>query len=409
MITKEALSLFRNENAFLQNIDTQYSDEFAKSGAKIGNNLNIRLPVDYTVRHGPTAVPQNTIENLTSLKLSNQDGVDFSFSSADYALSLDEFSKRYIRPAVNVLAGDVAAGIMQMIEGGTGQGGANHFVHNVDSNGNTITPTVGTILQAGAILDNNSAPRGRGKRIAMLNPITQSRVVTGMAGYFNPQQTVAEQTRSGLMGSNILGADFYYDQTMINHQTGTFSATANTVSGAGQTGSVLTVAATTGSLNQGDIITIAGVNSVNRVTKVSTGTPKQFVVLQAAPAGSTSIQIFPALVPYTITNGVAGQTQYQTVDNSPANGALIQLVNNPNELFRKNMLFVPEAFTLATADLPVWGNGVIDCARESYDGISMRMVQYYTGNSDQVVTRLDVLWGSAVLRPEWVVAIGDSI
>lgn len=409
MITKEALTLFRNENAFLQNIDTQYSDQFARDGAKIGNTINIRLPVDYTVRHGPTAVPQNTIENKTALTMNNQDGVDFSFSSADFALSIDEFSTRYLKPAINVLAGDVASGIMQMVEGGTGQGGANHFVHNVDANGNTITPTVGTILQAGAILDNNSAPRGRGKRIAVLNPITQSRVVTGMAGYFNPQSTIAEQTRSGLMGSNILGADFWFDQTMINHQTGTFAATGNTVNGAGQTGSVLTVAATTGTLLQGDIITIAGVNSVNRVTKVSTGTPKQFVVLASAPAGSTSIQIYPALVPYTVVGGVSSQTQYQTVDASPANGAVIAMVNVPNELYRKNILFNPEAFTMATADLPVYGKGVVDSAREEFEGISMRMLQYYTGNSDQLVTRLDVLWGCALLRPEWVVAIGDSI
>jgi hypothetical protein len=62
-ITRKALALFRNSNAFLQLIDRQYSSEFARSGAKIGSTVKIRLPNDYVVRTGPTAVPQNTVEN----------------------------------------------------------------------------------------------------------------------------------------------------------------------------------------------------------------------------------------------------------------------------------------------------------------------------------------------------------
>ena len=34
MITREALRLFKNSNLFLRNIDTQYDDSFAKTGAR---------------------------------------------------------------------------------------------------------------------------------------------------------------------------------------------------------------------------------------------------------------------------------------------------------------------------------------------------------------------------------------
>ena len=46
MITREALRIFKNTNLFLNNIDTQYDDSFAKTGAKIGSTLRVRLPND---------------------------------------------------------------------------------------------------------------------------------------------------------------------------------------------------------------------------------------------------------------------------------------------------------------------------------------------------------------------------
>jgi hypothetical protein len=410
MITKETLRLFRNENAFLQSINTQYDDQFAKSGAKIGSALKIRLPVDYVVRHGPTAVPQNTTETFTSLTVSNQDGVDFSFSSTDMALSIDEFSTRYIKPAVNVLAGDVAYNIMSMVEGGTGQGAAANFVHAVDGSNNTITPTVATVLQAGAILSTNSAPSGRGKRMCILDPITQGRIVSGMAGFFNPQPTISDQTRSGFMGDNILGFDFSWDQTVLKHTTAAYG-TPPTVNGANQTGAVLTVSATTAPINAGDIFTIAGVFKVNRVTKQSIGVLAQFVATAAVATGSTTIPIYPAITPGLGAPDAGGNitTQYQTVLASPANGAAITFVNNASEVYRKNLCFVPEAFTMATADLPLPTGGVVEAARESFDGISMRMITYYNGATDVWSTRLDLLYGYSLLRPDWVVALADAI
>ena len=50
MITREAVRLWKNTNSFIQHIDTQYDDQFAVTGAKIGTSLRIRLPNDYTVR-----------------------------------------------------------------------------------------------------------------------------------------------------------------------------------------------------------------------------------------------------------------------------------------------------------------------------------------------------------------------
>jgi hypothetical protein len=403
MITKETLRLFRNSNSFLKTINTEYSDQFAREGAKIGASLNIRKPVDYTVRSGPTASYQNTTETYTTLVISTQLGVDMSFSSADMALSIDKFSQRYIKPAVNNLAGSVAAAVMSMVDGGTGQGPVANFVHNVDGSNNTITPSASTWLQAGAILDANSAPRGDGQRIAMIDNLSNARTVSGLSGFYNPQVRISEQSTSGMMNKEFLGLDWYTDQTIIKHTTGTFSAGA--LSAAGYVGSTLPVGAITGTLNRGDIISIAGVNQVNRVTKVSTGTPMLFTVTANVASGATSIPIYPALIP----SNAGAQVQYQTVDVSPASGAAVTLANKASEVYRKNLVYVPEAFTLATVDLPFISKGVVDCARENFDGISMRMITTYDPINDILGTRLDILFGYALLRPEWVVAVADAV
>jgi hypothetical protein len=43
-ITREAIRFWKNSNAFMQNIDSQYDATFALDGAKIGTALRIRLP-----------------------------------------------------------------------------------------------------------------------------------------------------------------------------------------------------------------------------------------------------------------------------------------------------------------------------------------------------------------------------
>jgi P22 coat protein - gene protein 5 len=195
---------------------------------------------------------------------------------------------------------------------------------------------------------------------------------------------------------------WFMDQTVIKHTTGAYAAM--TVNGANQTGLALIVNALTGPLNVGDIITIAGVNAVNRITKQDTGQVNQFVITAPAAVGAVSLSIYPAIVP-----PVGGSTvQYQTVTASPANNATISVVTPASQVYRKNIVFAPEAVTMATADLEL-PRGVQEAARETFDGLSIRMVSQYNIMTDQFVTRLDVLYGYLWVRPEWAVAVGDAI
>jgi hypothetical protein len=398
MITREAIELFVNTNAFIKNLDRQYDSEFGKNGEKIGSQLRIRLPNDYTVRHGPAVSIQDTAEQQIVLTMATQDGVDVSFSTADLYLSLDDFSERILLPMMNNLAGDVASTIMS----------ANALAlcnmnANLDANGNLLTPNDGTYLNAQATLALNSTPPGVMQKI-INDPRTEARVVTSLAGLLNPATAISDQYYDGVM-YRALGAMWYHDQTVIKPTTGT--ATTAAVSGANQTGASLTISAITGTMAVGDIFTIAGVNAVNFVTKQTTGELRQFVVTVAVANGGTTLNLFPAVVPSA--TGVAGgpQVQYQTVDSSPIDTAVITPYLPASTTYRNNFRYSPQAITMATGDLPLPANKVT--ARHKYDNVSMRAVTDYMIGTDQEITRIDVLFGSLTIRPQWGVRIPDII
>jgi len=398
MITREAVRLWKNTNAFLQNVDMQYDDSFAVSGAKIGSSLRIRLPNDFTVTTGPALAVQDTSEQSTTLVLATQKHVDVGYSTADRTLSLDDYSRRILAPMVNNLAGAVAVDIMSGSEGGIC-----NFVANQDSGSNILSPIASTYLNAGASLDLNSAPVAN--RRIMNSPRTEARVIASLSGLLNPASEISKQYMTGRM-YDALGFLWMKDQTAITHTNGALAQGSATVSGANQTGLTLTVAALAAGLNVGDIITISGVNAVNRVTKQDTGELRQFCVTANVAATATSIPIYPAIVP-----PIGGQpAQYQTVTASPANGANVNPVSGlaASTQYRKNFAYAPEAVTLATADLEM-PKAVHEAAREQFDGVSMRMVTDYFIGTDQLITRLDVLYGYLWIRPEWACVVADQL
>ncbi len=393
MITRSAVALFKNTNYYMQSLNTQYDNMFGIDGAKIGDTARIRLPNDYVVTDGPALSAQDTVEQKTTLTLAYQRHVDLSFSSKEKTLNIQDYEDIFLAPAMNNLAGNVAAEVMSGAEAGVC-----NFVSNTSGTGAIIAPTSEQVLAARASLGFNSAPT-MNRKIA-LDMLTMSRLTNSLSGLFNPATAISKQYTNGLVG-NALGFDWMEDQTVIVHTTGTF--TAGTVSGAGQSGTTLTTNAITGTLKKGDIITLDSVYAVNRVTKATTGQLRQFVVTANVASGATSIPIYPAIIASSGGNAV----QYQTVVNAPANSAAISLVNTASEQYRRSIAFCGEAITMATADLVAPPNREV--SRKNKDGIAIRILTDYVVGTDQLVTRADVLFGYTYLRPEWLVVVADKL
>jgi P22 coat protein - gene protein 5 len=408
MITRYSIKMFLNTNYFIQNISRQFEDQFGIEGARIGAQLRIRYANQYTVTDGPGVAVQDTTEQQFLLTVATQRHVDVAFTSAETTLDIDDYMERIVLPRVNALAANVAVQIMANTVNAV-----KNISANVDSNNNILAINDSPFAIARAILEENSAPNfgEMGIRKAVLAPRSDARVQQALRGLFNPVESISRQYNTGMM-YEALGLRFFEDQSVVSHTTG--SATTATVNGANQTGQSITINALSGTLNAGDVISFAGVNAVNRVNFQSLGIPQQFVVTAAASNGATSIQIYPPIVPPSSQTAYAGlpytPQQYMTVTASPANAAVITPFANASITYRQNLAYAPDAITMVVAPLwiPPSEKGVIAAARHTFDDLSMRSLVVYEPSTDQPIDRLDILFGSGVPRPEWIVTVADS-
>jgi hypothetical protein len=316
--------------------------------------------------------------------------------------------ERIVLPRVNALAGNVA--LQVMVNTATA---VRNITANVDANNNILPVTDGPFALARALLEENSAPNfgEQGMRKVVMAPRSDTRVQQALRGLLNPVKSISDQYNSGMM-YEALQFRWFEDQSVVSHTTG--SLTTATVNGANQTGQTLTVTALGGTVNAGDVFTLAGVNAVNRVNYGSLGTLAQFVATQNAAAGATSISFYPPIVPPASSVPYAGlpytPQQYMTVTASPANNAVLTPFANASVTYRENLAYAPDAITLVVAPLWIPPNekGVIAAARHEYDRLSMRSLVCYEPSTDQPIDRLDMLFGSGVPRPEWLCQVADS-
>ena len=383
-VTREALRVLHQKLNFVGNVNRQYDDSFAKSGAKIGDSLKIRLPNQYTVRTGAVLDVQDTSETSTTLQIATQKGVDLNFSSNELTLSMDDFSKRVLEPAMAVLAAAIESDALAM---------RNDVYNMVDNTSAAIT--FAKAAEARKKLQDCLAPEDN-KRHALLNTLDNARFVDTLKGLFNPSGNISSQYRDGSMG-RALGFDFY-ENTHLSAQSVGARASYQTNAVTAQTGSSLIVDTGTGAISKGEVFTIAGVNRVHPETKVDTGVLQQFVVTADYAGGSGTISISPAIV-------ASGATQ--NVTNGAANDKVLTFIGTASTNYGQSLFFHEDAFTFATADL-VMPKGVDFAAREVYDGISMRVVRQYDINNDKFPCRLDVLYGYKTLRPELACRLANS-
>lgn len=381
IITREALRILHANLNFIGNINKQYDNQFANSGAspsgKIGPSLTIRMPNQYTVRTGSVLQVQDTTETSQVLTVSTQKGVDTVFSSQDLTLTIDEFSKRYLQPAMAVLATNIEADALSMIKD----------VYNaVDDNANALTYK--DVANARKMLNLYLAPPI--DRCATMIPDHVVSFNDAVKGLFNPQESVSRPYLTGKIG-RVNGIDTYENTVLNKFQSGT--AAASTGYTATLTAGSATVAITgnTTTFLKGDIISFAGVDAVDPETKADRGFVQQFVVTADSDASPTSIKVSPTPV-------LTGATQ--NVSSLGSSPAVTKYGGAASALYAQSLFFHPEAFTFVTADLVdvskfgAWG------ARQVMDGISMRIARMYDITNDVIPCRIDVLYGYKTLRPQ---------
>lgn len=378
-VTRESLRVLHQKLNFVGNITRDYDDSYAKSGAKIGDSLKIRLPNQYTVRTGAVLAAQDTTESSVTLQVATQKGVDLNFTSTDLTLSLDDFSKRIIDPAMAVLAANIEADALSMSKD----------VYQSVWNGG-LAATYNKALDCRVKLQNALAPPS--DRTMLLDPSAMADVIKDTKTLFQDDASIAKQYREGMVG-RAAGFTWGENTLMPSHLRGAADGayTVNTSTGiVSGTATITTTAAVgTGAANVGDVFTVAGVNEVHPETKVDTGRLQQFVVTAPfAGGGGGAISVSPTPI-------TSGARQNIVINGAGASKAVV-FFGAASTAVQTGLAFQKGAFAFATADL-VMPEGVDWAAREVYDGLSMRIVRAYDINNDKFPCRLDILYGYKTL------------
>jgi hypothetical protein len=382
IITREALRYLHASLNFIGNVNKQYDNQFANSGAspsgKIGPTLTIRMPNQFTTRSGWTRSNQDIVETTQALTVSTVKGIDFTFSQADLTLTIDEFGARYLKPAMATLASNIEADALSMIKD----------VYNaVDDNAAAFS--FKDFANGRKMLNQYLAPDD-GERVAVLNSGHVVSYADAIKGIYNPQETVSKSYLTGKLGkvSNINT----YENTLLNpFQSGTAASTTGYTATLTSGSATAVMAAGSTTFKKGDIVTFSTSNAVDPETKADRGFLQQFVFTAdyAGGAGNASIS------PTPVTSGAA-----QNVTAVGAGLTVVKIGGGASALYTQSVLFHPDAFTFVTADLIDPSKYGTFGSRQVMDGISMSFAQQYSISDATLPARIDVLYGYKTLRPQ---------
>ncbi|MEI1697673.1 P22 phage major capsid protein family protein [Acinetobacter baumannii] len=157
----------------------------------------------------------------------------------------------------------------------------------------------------------------------------------------------------------------------------------------------ITVAVTGGALKEGDAFTITGVESVHQITKQATGQLKTFRVVKVN--SPTSVVISPPII--SAQGGSEAEKQYQNVSATPANGAVITMLNTATAY--ANPFWHRDAIELIPARYAVPTNAGAAVMRATTDqGIELVFQKQYDINTMKTKYRLDTMFGVVMVNPE---------
>jgi len=401
IIAKEALVQLENNLGMANNVHREYKKEFVK----VGDTVSIRKPVKFYAADGKTRVNQDVEEANTSITVDKQKHVSWKFSSKDLTLTVEDYSERYIKPAMIALANTID------------RSGHNQYTNVWNLVGTPGTTPANFAAMAAAAQRMDEMAVSTDMRRAMLNPAA-GYAIAGSATALYMNSVNQQAYRKGSIGE-IAGLETFRSQNVVSHTVGAYGGTP-LVNGASQnvtyaaskstnSQSLVTdgwTADTTGILKAGDVFTIAGVYAMNPVPgegttgKLQMPYLQEFTVLADADSGATTGPATLTISPAIITSG-----PYQTVSAAPADNAVITVkTGTASTAYPQNLAFHKNAFALVTCPLEL-PDGVEFKARETHKGLSVRVVKQYSIDADDDIIRLDVLYGWKSIYPDLAVRI----
>ena len=402
-ITREALRLAHEKATFIGTINRQFDSSFGASSGKIGDTLRIRYPSEYTRRTGSRVMDvQDSVQVSTALVVATQDGVDMRFNSRELALDIDEFSQLHLAPAMATLVSNIDADVLAGCTQATYNWATNVFpLLSVSSAGNSVSSMsdVSSLTAPGwarTRLNQQLAPKG--DRRIQVDSAMMARIVGGTAAYFNPSNAISEQYREGFVARTAM-ADYYENERIwsMPHVTSVLASSWKLAGFVTTLGTNSVAVSTNQQLPVGMVFTLGGIYDCHPETKAKYASLKQFTVVSSVFAATTTLTFSP---PIFISGPRQNVDSIFTASSVEMSSRHISLAGTTTLSFPNALMYHRDAFTFATAELPLMGASE-KCVRRTYDGISLRVWQDSDIRNDELLTRIDILYGFAAIRPAW--------
>jgi len=401
LVLKESQRIAHEKLSFIATTDLQYDKSFTYQAGKgpNGQTLRVREPNQFTRTQGSRlADVQDVTETTQDITVATQDHVAMRFNSAELMQSVnstsafDDLSKSYIEPAIASFVSGIEADYIAYCTKRT---------YNVVGTAGTPPTDLVAIGAARARLNQGLAPKD-GKRYIQADSVTMAGMVNGLKGLFQDSSQIKEQYREGMMGRTG-GFDWYENDRMYT-QTNTSDVAVTTAAAAAVTngGTNITLASVATATTAGMTFTVAGVYACHPETKQSLGYLQQYVVITG---GTTTQEVRPATWVSGAKQNVCDATG-AAIAVTAYNGTAVAVTfqGAASTSYLQNLAYHKEAFQFITADLPLMDDAH-KCVRSVKDGLSMRVWQASDIRNDELILRVDMLYGMAALRPAWACRI----
>jgi len=395
LVSNYALAAFANAAPFIMTSNRSYEGDFNGAGYKIGDTLRVRRQNQYLVGDGAVASPQNILETVESLTINHQYHTMISYTVQDLQLRIEDFGRIFIKPAiqniVSQMESDIAALAVQQL---------NFFTGSTASSVNSFS----SVDKAGSKLLSQSVNLSDDAYLA-LSLKDASDLKASLLNQFLPMtnEDVARNTALG----HLSYFDIFQSQLIATHQAGA-GATLHagdvlTVNGAVASGNTIVLAGATASVANyflpGDLIQIAGVNSVTPIGRLDNGYNMQFVVQQAASSsagGAVTLTVSPAIISDTAN-------PLRNVTNPVPNGAIVTNIAS----HRCNIAYPQRALDIVVPPLYKLVVPEVYTAIDEETGLSLTITQAGDVPSYQNYMRIDVLCGF-MWHPQYAVKVISS-
>lgn len=387
------LAYLQNLNCFISTSNTRFKN-FEQLTANLGDTVTFDLPPRMTTTNSLVVTFQPADQRVQTLVCAQQASTAYAFTSQQFIFNVEEYMEKFGRSAIQELGAQVEANVAQ-----------NCVSNTYRFYGDGVTPITSftQLANALALFRNYGSARGRAK-CYIADTTVPNIVGTGLNQFALDRNN---KTSHSWMLGEFSNSDWYQSNLLPIHTAGT----------EGQTGTVLTVAATTtDALGNVTAITfngthaaadplsvaqydkfqfvdgVAGFNNMRYLTFIGhlpSDNPVQFQATAAAAStggSQVTVQIYPPLQ--------AGPQNNQNINQQIQAGMEVRVLPS----HRAGLITAGDPLFLAMPRLPDQAPFYTGNAVDDETGVSMRMYYGTLFGQNQMGMVHDLIWGSTLVQ-----------